>query len=148
MLRLPSFLLALAATLHPTTTATAQCASIPGTGCPGTLPLVCSGPPQLNQVAQITYVAPGPLDIVVSSINLDGTLIGLPVGFACGPGCVLAGFPAAWAVGFGAAQFLFFVPNNAGLIGLPIFGQALYAPANLGYTCWLASNALVGNVIP
>lgn len=144
---LSPFVLALGIAIATASTATSQCAAVPGTGCGGAIPLVCVGPPQINQMAQVTYAA-GPADLVLSSINFDGTLLGLPLGLACGPGCVLAGLPAAWAFGVGACQFLFFVPNNPGLVGMQFYGQAFYAPAALGYSCWLGSNAIVGTVIP
>lgn len=128
--------------------ASAQCNPVPGTGCPGAAPLVCTGPPQINQFAQVAYVAPGPLDLVLAGINLDGTLFPLPLGLGCAPGCVVAGLPTATNFGIGAAQFVFFVPNNPTLVGLNIFGQAFYSSAAAGYPCWIASNALLGTVVP
>lgn len=128
--------------------ARSQCVPVAGTGCPGVAPLSCSGPPQLNQPSQINYMSWNPLDLVLNSINLDGTPLLLPVGIACVPGCVIAGAPAMTVFGFGVAPLYFFVPNDPNLIGLDIFGQAFVAPAAMGYSCWYATNAIKGTVLP
>lgn len=130
----------------------AQCGPLAGTGCPGggpaAAPLICVGPPQINQMGFINYVSYNPLDMVLNSINLDGTLLQLPVGLACVPGCILAGMPEMWVFGLGVVPLYFFVPNNPNLIGLEVFGQAFIAPAATGYSCWYASNAIKGTVQP
>jgi hypothetical protein len=128
--------------------ARAQCGPVAGTGCPGAAPLICVGPPQINQMAFINYVSFNPLDMVLNSINLDGTPLLLPVGIACVPGCIVTGLPEYFVSGFGVAPLHFFVPNDPNLIGLDIYGQAFIAPAATGYSCWHASNAIKGTVLP
>ncbi len=131
----------------------AQTVAVPGTGCPGVIPLVPGGAPQVGQLAQICYTPNLPATQVWGvAFTSCGPFIPLPFGLMCYQNCVLYGVILdSYVIGFlgqpGPYCFTFLVPNNPGLIGASYCAHAWgWGPALGG--CFGLSNAIQGTVTP
>lgn len=109
--------------------AAAQCAPMPGTGCPGQTAPICATPPVIGTAFIFRCPPtcfPGPTQFVIIGTPL-GTPLPLPSPPLCVPGCLLGCQPLVVLNAPGATLN---IPNNPSLIGLILCVQCLCQTAS------------------
>jgi hypothetical protein len=124
--------------LGSSSTCHAQCAPIPGTGCPGQNAPVCGGVPMIGTSFGVRC-APSCFPSV-SQIMIVGTPLATPLPLPSPPMCVAGCLLGCQPIVFlSLPSATFTVPNNPALIGLRLCIQCLCQPT--GAVCFNITQA-------
>lgn len=122
----------------------AQCAPIPGTGCPGQTNPVCGTPPMIG--TNFIFRCPPTCFPSVSQLIILGVPLGAPVPLPSPPMCVAGCFLACQPmVLINAPGLTIPIPNNPGLVGAQLCIQCLCQP--VGAACFTISQGTLVTVM-